>query len=441
MDNKVLELLKQNEKILSAIRCHKNLDKTSLGKMLDVSWPTVSKFIDDLKGKNIIVIEGKENIISMNKDAFYTVGISIGSSLCKVCIVNANFEIISQPQFRILYDKIHKKFADNISSNDMEMKKIADMIQDQGEENYIHFYTPRSKSVLKQVVDYILCAVEEIVSDEAQPFFEKIISIGFSCTGIVDNKVGKILKSFNIPYLDNEVLETLIFENRQSFFSKNNISINLEQNSNAALVAEKQYSYQLDLEYKSRKNFACIYLGAGLGAGLALGNKLFRGTSNYLGEIGHIPAPVVHGVEVNNENVDDVDDVCKCGNIDCYDLAIRSNVFHKSFDDFSMMNSNDIREYLIANPDALKLLGTYMGDLVNKLTGILNLDLVIFSGKFYQCMDSLFQYISLERDKSSLSYLRNDCIVRQSSIGPIAPTIGAAICSYYSCINEEIEWI
>ncbi len=135
-----------------------------------------------------------------------------------------------------------------------------------------------------------------------------------------------------------------------------------------------------------------------------------------------------------------IDACCTCGSNDCYDYKIRSFCFEQSAKEFCELSSDELREYLIKNPQKARLLGKYLGNMINTLTSLLNIELIIFTGKFYKFMDLLENYIDIERDESSIKYSRTDCKTLISSYGSLAPAIGAAIYAYHTKYDLELSW-
>ena len=274
-----------------------------------------------------------------------------------------------------------------------------------------------------------------------------IVGVGLSCTGIVNIKKQKIVQCHNLPYLDDTTLEGLIFPDIQEKFKRNGIDICLLQNSNAAVLAEKVFLYRNDSDYKYRKNVVAIYMGVGIGAGFLLDNSLFVGTTGFSGEIGHISAPELpkeyeeickelHKKYTNRS----IDKGCTCGKTDCYDFAIRTKVFLSSTKEMAEETSKSIESYLRENDGAQKILGFYLGNMVNMLTSMLNVDLIVFTGKIAQSMPLLFNHIAKIQDKNLLKFSRNDCAIIKSEYGALSPAIGSAIFSYYHKYSIDCEW-
>ena len=83
----------------------------------------------------------------------------------------------------------------------------------------------------------------------------------------------------------------------------------------------------------------------------------------------------------------------------------------------------------------IKALGYYLNLVVEQLTQLLNVELIIFSGKITCMYDQLWYY--LQPDGSKLSQSGCSCVC--STYAAFAPTVGAAILSCYER-NAEIIW-
>lgn len=74
------------------------------------------------------------------------------------------------------------------------------------------------------------------------------------------------------------------------------------------------------------------------------------------------------------------------------------------------------------------------------LINLLNLDLIIFTGKFREVADQMWPFLYKQINSNKLSYIANACELKSSSLGATSPSIGVAICAYFDKIKEEIEW-
>lgn len=422
-DNRIIQ---QNAQLLNFLRFYKDIDRSEISRRMQISMPTVYKAIDELCSQNVVKKIG--NNIIINDEYAYFVGISIGSSLSKVVFVNMNFEILKNEVGLNYKNEICDKIDEFISD-----KELLHECKNDTSRNYVYFKTPDQFGELKKILDGIFEYLE--ISIEQGTF--RVASIGISCTGIINNKTQTIMSAHNLEYLDNSKIESLIFPDKQKFFQDNQVDVYLVQNSDASVIAEKINLYKTDSIYKCKKNIISLYLGVGVGAGIYL-NGLYSGTSGYSGEIGHTKAPVYE--RIDKISLENVDKSCTCGNTDCYDYKIRTYVFQMKKAEFSDLSAAKIREQLEQDKSKAELLGKYLGDMVNTLTNLLNVDLIIFTGKFYKSMDLLYNSIVSVQDDNKLKYSRNDCTLLTSNYGSLAPTIGAAIYSYHKKYNLKLEW-
>lgn len=88
----------------------------------------------------------------------------------------------------------------------------------------------------------------------------------------------------------------------------------------------------------------------------------------------------------------------------------------------------------------LRLLAFYIGQAIKTLTNILNLDLIILTGKLTVFMNELSKYLYEEKSKNHIGYTNSDCTMITSSYGALAPSIGAAILSSIPKDNNLIYW-
>ena len=122
----------------------------------------------------------------------------------------------------------------------------------------------------------------EVILDKFSEFIEnalrnyEISGIGISCGGPLDSKRGVIMSPPSLPLWDN-IKVTEYFEN------KFGIKTLLQNDANACAVAEWKFGAGRNAE-----NMVFLTFGTGFGAGLILGGRLYGGTTDNAGEIGHI---------------------------------------------------------------------------------------------------------------------------------------------------------
>lgn len=129
----------------------------------------------------------------------------------------------------------------------------------------------------KAIVCEMLNTADELLSRNGikKPASE-LIGIGISCGGPLNSRKGTVNCPPNLPDWDNVPICD-IFEEHFG------IRPNLQNDANACAVAEWKFG-----SGKGTENMIFLTFGTGMGAGLILNGKLYSGTSDMAGEVGHI---------------------------------------------------------------------------------------------------------------------------------------------------------
>lgn len=100
--------------------------------------------------------------------------------------------------------------------------------------------------------------------------------IGISCGGPLDSRRGTINCPPNLPDWDNVPIVKL-------FTDRFHVPVVLQNDANACAVAEWKFGAG-----RGTENMMFLTFGTGMGAGLILNGKLYSGTNDLAGEVGHI---------------------------------------------------------------------------------------------------------------------------------------------------------
>ena len=117
-----------------------------------------------------------------------------------------------------------------------------------------------------------------IYVDKIQALSEtyEIDNIGVSCGGPLDSAEGIIQSPPNLPGWDDVPIVQYLMD---AF----NVPVHVQNDANACALAEAKYGAG-----RGARNVVFMTFGTGLGAGLVLDGKLYSGTNDNAGEIGHI---------------------------------------------------------------------------------------------------------------------------------------------------------
>lgn len=242
-----------------------------------------------------------------------------------------------------------------------------------------------------------------------------IEAIGMSCGGPLDNKRGIL---YSPPNLVGWGTVSIVDH------FKNNYGIHacLENDANACALAEWKFGAA-----QGCKNVIFLTFGTGMGAGLILGGKLYSGTNNNAGEIGHVRlaehGPVGYGKAGSFEGF------CSGGGI--AQLA-RTRVMEKlqggtavSFcSEAAALESLDARKIAEAaeegDPFAAEILkecGMYLGRGLSLLVDLLNPERIVIGSIFARCTKFLWPAAEAVLQKECLPLSLKVCKVVPAGLG------------------------
>jgi len=172
----------------------------------------------------------------------------------------------------------------------------------------------------------------------------------------------------------------------------------------------------------------CVYVGTGIGSGLLLDNRVYGGTSNYAGELGHI--------KVNNgENVKR----CGCGQFGCLEaevggLAIAQKAIDLHIIDASKSTADLAVKAKTGNREAILLLENVAEMLwleLSTVASLLNPELIVISGGVSEAYDLLSPALRDSVIRHSWRHSVRSLTIEKSRLGRTVAAHGAAILAHY----------
>lgn len=146
------------------------------------------------------------------------------------------------------------------------------------------------------VIEQIVKGIKSVTNKKN----DKILGIGIGSPGTVKFKKGTVENPPNFPNWGKVHLCKAIKE-------KFDCDVYVENDANAAAIGELMYGAGKKLE-----NFIMITLGTGVGGGIIINKKIYRGQTGGAGEIGHV-------------TIDYEGPQCKCGSFGCIESYIGNN--------------------------------------------------------------------------------------------------------------------
>lgn len=376
-------LLKKS--ILVHLATNDGVTIAELAKGLNISVPTVTKLLTDLKEDGYLEDNGKietaggrrPNIFGLSAGALYFIGVDVRRRRIDIVLLDFQGKVVSK-----------KEELPYVLENTAEaLEKVCEEIEEFIEE----------------------CRVEK----------KKIAGVGISLTGRVDANEGYSYTYFNF----NEIPLTDVLGRRLG------IPVYIENDSRAMMFAEKNFGV-----VKDEKNVLFLNLGRGIGVGTMFDGKLYYGKTGFAGEFGHIPL-------FDNEVM------CHCGKKGCLETEASGIALEKMLVERLKVGETSIlserwkagKEILLydiikaANHDdvlAISLIAEVadkLGRGVGVLINLLNPDLVVVGGSFSLTGDYLMLPLKAAVNKYSLSLVSKDTRFKLSLLGENASVIGVAM--------------
>ncbi len=235
-------------------------------------------------------------------------------------------------------------------------------------------------------------------------------AIGISCGSPMDREAGLIQEPANLPGWRDVPIVSIF----QEAFPQ--AAVYLENDANAGALAEYYFGAGRTVR---PENMLFLTFGTGLGAGLVLNGQLYRGSSNYAGEIGHIrlerDGPVGCGKPGSFEGF------CSGGGIE--QLATAGL---ESWQGETSLEADNITAEQVGlgarSGDELcrKILagsGSYLGRGLAIVIDILNPDLVVIGSIFARCEEFLRPAMEAALEEEARAEALSRCRIIPASLG------------------------
>ena len=239
---------------------------------------------------------------------------------------------------------------------------------------------------------------------------ESVLAVGFGIPSQIDQRHGIALGSVNIP------LRGVPF--RRKMADRLRLPIGMDNDANAAAIAEWHAGAG-----RGTTDMVMLTLGTGVGGGLILGGKPYRGWFGAGAEIGHMV--IVHdGVP------------CRCGghgHLESYASGkaadeLAAEAFGPAADAHRL-----VRLAREGDPLAIRILtgiGEHLGSGIASLVNIFNPELIVVGGGFAAAGDLLFEPAKKTADREVLVSVRDSYRIVRAELGTSAGMIGAGMVAF-----------
>lgn len=269
--------------------------------------------------------------------------------------------------------------------------------------------------------DQILTLFDQFIEKKIDSY--DIQGIGISCGGPLNSKLGLILSPPNLPGWDNIKVTS-------HFQDKWKIKCRLQNDANACAVAEWKFGAG-----KGYNNIVFLTFGTGLGAGLILDGRLYSGTNDMAGEIGHISisknGPVGFGKKGSFEGFCSGGGIARLGVLAVEKEIKKGNeplLYVKADRNYQKITARLIADLANGGDELCKSIyktcGEKLGEGLSILIDILNPEIIIIGSIYTRSENLLKNHVEKIIKKQAIGYSRDVCIISKAqldeSLGDIA---------------------
>lgn len=247
--------------ILNVIRTDGPISRAEIAKKTNLTPPTVTNIVSELISSGLVIESNlgeskggrKPIMLTINTSAFHVVGVDVGSRQISIVVTDLNASVFESHQVDLPRPLSEGRFMTLL------------------------------KNGIRTVMD--------------KPLKEgSIVGIGIGMHGLVNPDRGVAIFAPNLN-LRNMAL-------REQLEAEFHVPVEVDNDVRAMALGESWFGNGRGID-----NFICVNVGNGVGAGIILDQKLFRGASFTAGEVGHT-------------TVDPDGPPCTCGNNGCLQTLV-----------------------------------------------------------------------------------------------------------------------
>lgn len=256
------------------------------------------------------------------------------------------------------------------------------------------------------LIDKIVDSIDKLLIEKKLKR-RNISGIGMGLPGLIDSRRGVVRYLVNIPGWRNVYLKRLLE-------ARLNIKTYIDNDVNLMTLGELYYGAG-----KNAGNLICITLGTGVGGGIVIDGKLYRGTDLVAGEIGHIP-------------INEKGPRCNCGGIACIESYIGNRYLIKKLKKKNKKFTFELVDKAARMGDRFairfwKEVGTKLGIALTGVINFLNPEKIVIGGGIANAGRFLFDPLKETVKKRAMKIQGKSVKIVKAKLGGDAGIIGAAI--------------
>jgi len=278
--------------------------------------------------------------------------------------------------------------------------------------------TPESGTA-EDVVAVIAAAVRECES-ACSKRGGHIRGVSVVVPGSVHVETGVVINAPNIPSLPG-------YELMPALERALGRPVLLENDANAAALGEVWRGAA-----RGHQTILCLTLGTGVGGGIILDGKLWRGADGTAGELGHTSVEPSGGVQ------------CGCGNVGCLEVYASATAIVRMTRESLAQHPNSLLQSISATEltseticsaaiegdelalEVFRRMGAYLGVATANFVNIFNPEMIVIGGGVSAAWDLFAPYARAEVMKRAFPVPAQRCQIVRAECGDDAGLIGAA---------------
>lgn len=248
-----------------------------------------------------------------------------------------------------------------------------------------------AEEVIDEIADCIL-----LLQKQCQLDTDRILGIGISAPGPVNYKEGILLNPPNFSGWHNIPICRILSE-------KTGYEVSLEKDTNSRALEEKYFGAARDIS-----NFMLVQIDDGVGSGVIIRDRLYRGAHGMGTEIGHT------SIRFDGP-------VCSCGNRGCLETYLRIPAL-LSGSDFTTWKDLALAEHQSHSASAIMdRAAEYLTAALVNAINLYDLEKIILTGDISSCPAPLTDRLNanLQQRVLSRSSLQNIPVINSSHAAPV----------------------
>ena len=262
--------------------------------------------------------------------------------------------------------------------------------------------TPHGDSA-DEIIDALVTAAEKWGCDQLP-----VVAASIMVPGAVDSDKAVVVQAPNLPSLIN-------FQLKAELQRRLGWPVFLENDANAAAVGEMWLGAA-----RGCTDVVSVTLGTGVGGGVILKGRLWRGSHGSAGEIGHTTVDPFSGLK------------CKCGNTGCLELFASATAIVRMARELGMKESSAEEVYdagLKGDKQALTVFtrfGMYLGIGLANLINLIDPQVIVITGGAVNGWDLFATEMYRQVEERAFRATAQQVKIARSECGDNAGLLGAA---------------